>query len=151
MKSYFDEVIDLAAPLIKDSEGCRLHAYPDPATHGEPWTIGWGHTGHVRPTDSITMEQAKQLLENDMSTRLKSVLHHCSHTPTPHQAAAMLSLAFNIGLGAFYHSTLLRKFNSGDANATAEEFEKWVYAGGKVMKGLVNRRKREKELFLNRG
>ena len=147
-REYIEEVIKLAEPEIKRSEGKRLHAYPDPATHGEPYTIGWGHTGGVRPTDTITDAQAEQLLQADMRKRLVAMLHHLEHTPKPHESAAMLSFVFNLGLGAFYHSTLLAKFNAGDIEGAANEFPRWNKAAGHVMKGLTARRERERKLFL---
>ena len=64
------------------------------------------------------------------------------------QFDALVSLAYNIGTGAFKESTLIKKLNAGDIRGAADQFDVWVNAGGKRMQGLVNRRAKEKEVFL---
>jgi lysozyme len=137
-----------AVALVKKWEGCRLEAYPDPATGGDPWTIGWGSTG-----PGITMgvrwsqAQADDRLAIDVDRFMKGVRSVLRKPATDAQLGAMTSLAYNIGVGAFKDSTLLRKFNAGDIAGAAAEFPKWRRANGKVMQGLVNRRADEQKVF----
>jgi lysozyme len=134
--------------LIKHFEDCVLRAYPDPATGGQPWTIGIGHTGaEVRQGDSVTLDEAYALLAQDLvkfETGVNAmVLRRLEQT----QFDALISLSFNIGLGNFKGSTLLRKLNAGEDIAAQIEFLKWNRAAGKVMKGLQRRRKAESLVF----
>ena len=140
--------LPVALELIKRWEGCRLEAYPDPATGGDPWTIGWGSTGEgISPGVVWTQDQADERLERDVSAFMAGVEELLTRKPTPNQLGAMTSLAYNIGLGAFGGSTLLKKFNAGDIAGAAWQFDRWVYAAGKVMQGLVNRRSDERRAF----
>jgi lysozyme len=135
--------------LIKAHEGLRLAAYPDPGTGGEPWTIGYGHTGGVRPGDRITADEAERILRDDLAWAEQAVAERVSPMVdlTQHQFDALVSLVFNIGRGAFERSTLLRKINTADVEGAAREFSRWVHAGGRVLPGLVRRRQAEAELF----
>lgn len=140
--------LSIALELVKRWEGCRLEAYPDPGTGAAPWTIGWGSTGEgIGPGTVWTQEQADERLERDVRAFMAGVQELLTSQPTPHQLGAMTSLAYNIGLGAFGGSTLRRKFNAGDLGGAARQFDRWVYAGGRVMKGLVNRRADERRVF----
>src|SRR5699024_5200716 len=106
---------DLAIGLIQKWEGCELTAYPDPATGGDPWTIGYGATGAgIGPGVQWTLEQAEERLERDLGRFMDGVKERLERYASPEQLAAMTSLAYNIGLAAFGRSTLLRKFNAGD-------------------------------------
>lgn len=139
--------------LIKKWEGLRLTAYPDPATHGEPYTIGYGHTSRagppkVTPGMKISNSDASDILKSDLKKFEDAVSKLLKRTPTQSQFDAMVSLTYNIGEGNFKNSTVLRKFNAGDINGAAEAFMLFVKAGGKVMQGLVNRRSDERALFL---
>lgn len=134
--------------LVASVEGLRLDAYPDPGTGGEPWTIGYGHTGGVKPGDRITIDQAMQFLRNDLATAERCVAGKV-HVPLRQvQFDALCSFVFNVGCGAFTTSTLLRKLNAGDTTGAAAEFGKWINAGGKPLPGLVRRRALERDLFL---
>ncbi|MGM1189172.1 lysozyme, partial [Serratia liquefaciens] len=135
--------------FIKGFEDLRLVAYPDPGTGGKPWTIGWGHTKGVKQGDRITQEQAEQFLSDDLAVFELTVNSAIKRPMTQNQFDAMVSLAFNIGGAAFAGSTLVRKFNTGDAKGAADEFPKWKNSGGKVMPGLVKRRAAEREIFLS--
>ncbi|WP_440493260.1 lysozyme [Serratia sarumanii] len=135
--------------FIKGFEQLRLKAYPDPGTGGEPWTIGWGHTKGVKQGDRITQEQAEQFLSDDLAVFELTVNSAIKRPMTQNQFDAMVSLAFNIGGSAFAGSTLVKKFNAGDAKGAADEFPKWKNSGGKVMPGLVKRRAAEREVFLS--
>ena len=135
--------------LIKQFEGCRLKAYPDPATGGAPWTIGYGHTGNdVRPGRLWTQVQADSALISDLAQCERSISRLVKVNLTQNQFDALVSFVFNVGSGNLQSSTLLRKLNSGDYKGAADEFLKWNKAAGKVMNGLVARRAAERELFL---
>ncbi|WP_434462187.1 lysozyme [Serratia plymuthica] len=140
--------------LIKHFEGYRLKAYPDPATHNVPWTIGYGWTQlvdgiQVHPEMVITEEKAEQLLKKGLK-QYQLIIDKLVTTPlNQHQFDACVSLVYNIGRSAFNTSTLLKKLNSGDIEGAAEEFLRWNKANGKVMQGLVERRAAEKALFLS--
>lgn len=137
-----------AVALIKKWEGCKLEAYPDPGTGGAPWTIGYGATGPgIVKGVRWTQRQADDRLAVDVDRFLKGVRSVLKKPATDAQLGAMTSLAYNIGVGAFRDSTLLRKFNAGDAGGAAAEFPRWNKAGGKVMKGLSNRRADERKIF----
>jgi len=136
--------------LIRKFEGCRLHAYPDPATRGEPWTIGYGHTGKdVAPNSTITVEEANQLLIQDISRVAAAVDLECRVPLSENQFAAVCCLVYNIGIGAFQKSTLLRLLNESRIREAADQFPRWNQAGGKPMLGLTRRRAAEKALFLS--
>ena len=134
--------------LIKEFEGCKLEAYPDPATHGEPITIGVGHTGGVKLGDVITQEQADEYLVNDVAYSAKAVNQMVAVSITQNEFDALCSFAFNLGIGNLRNSTLLRKLNSGDKNNAANQFLVWNMAGGRLMAGLTRRREAERTLFL---
>lgn len=134
--------------LIKEFEGLVLTAYPDPATGGDPWTIGYGHTGpDVKPGLKITGKQADELLHIDL-TRFEMGVQNAVHVQLQqHEFDACVSLAFNIGLGNFNTSTLLKKLNEGDKEGASLQFIRWNKAAGKVMEGLTRRRRAEQLMF----
>lgn len=136
--------------LTEQFEGCRLTAYPDPATGGAPWTIGYGHTGQdVHKGMTITQEQAEALLLQDVKKAAQAVnLKVCREITQP-EFDALVDFTFNCGVGNFSGSTLLKKLNAGDFHGAAAEFEKWDMAAGKHMAGLLKRRHAEAELFLS--
>ncbi|HGO4163044.1 TPA: lysozyme [Serratia marcescens] len=135
--------------FIKGFEKLRLKAYPDPGSGGKPWTIGWGHTKGVMQGDRITQEQAEAFFSEDLAVFELTVNGAIKRPMTQNQFDAMVSLAFNIGGPAFAGSTLVKKFNAGDAHEAADEFPKWRNSAGKVMPGLVKRRAAEREMFLS--
>lgn len=142
------EAKDLAVAIIREFEGLSLVAYPDPASGGDPWTIGFGATGRgIGPGVHWTLDQAEDRLDRDVQRFMTGVASKLHRHSNPNQLAAMTSLAFNIGLGAFGESTLLRKFNAGDIQGAAAEFDRWVFASGKKMRGLVRRRGAERAMF----
>ena len=134
--------------LIEHFEGCELKAYPDPATGGDPWTIGYGHTGpEVHPGMVITQAEADALLRQDAEKVAKQVAPMV-HVPLSQQEFdALVCFVFNVGIGNFAKSTLLKKLNAGDYDGAANELPKWNKAEGKVMAGLTRRREAERELF----
>lgn len=139
--------------LIKRWEGCRLKAYQDSVG---VWTIGYGLTsaaGIVPVTAgmTVTQRQADAYLIEALAKYEAAVTKALTRTPTQPQFDAMVSLCYNIGPGAFAGSTLVRRFNAGDIAGAADAFLMWNKAGGKVLQGLVNRRKDERALFLTAG
>ena len=133
--------------LIQSFEGLRLAAYRCPAG---VWTIGHGHTGpDVHPRQTITAAEAVALLRGDLDRFEAGVAKALGDAPTTdHQFSAMVSLAFNIGLGAFGKSTVLRQHRAGNAKLAAAAFLMWVRAGGRVLPGLLRRRQAERALYL---
>lgn len=135
--------------LVKEFEGCKLAAYPDPATGGDPWTIGWGATGDgIKRGVTWTQKQADDRLEQDFGRFVKGVVDRIGGaSTTSNQLGAMASLAYNVGLGNFEKSTLLKKHKAGDFAGAAAEFAKWNRANGSVMAGLTRRRAAEAALY----
>lgn len=139
-------MIDLT--IIKFYEGLKLKAYKCPA--GVP-TIGFGNTFYedgkpVKMGDVITIEKANQLLENIAYKFLQGM--KLPDGLSDNQQSALLSFAYNVGLGAWGKSTLRKKVmaNPNDASIT-KEFLKWNKASGKALKGLTNRREAEAALY----
>lgn len=133
--------------LIRNFEGLKLKAYPDPATHGDPWTIGYGHTGHgVHPGQVITQDQATDLLLGDLETA-EGFVERVAPKCTDNQFAALVSFAFNCGRRNLQTSTLLRMHNSHNFAVAKLEFAKWCHGNGQVMTGLVKRRAAEAALY----
>lgn len=134
-----------AVDLVKRFEGFRAAAYQD-----QPgvWAIGYGTTRGVRPGMRISREQAEKLLREDIRAFAACLQRNVKAPLSQSQYNALLSFVYNLGCGALARSTLLRKLNAGNYAGAAEEFRRWVYAGGKKSKGLVRRRKAERELFL---
>lgn len=136
--------------LIKEFEGIRLGAYPDPGTGGEPWTIGYGHTGReVRPGLRITLQEADRMLEDDLLKFERGVEALVNVPLEQHEFDALVSFTFNCGLGNLKSSTLLLLLNEGDKEEAALQFLRWNRANQKVMAGLTRRRQAEMALFLN--
>lgn len=133
--------------LVKDFEGLRLKAYPDPGTGGVPWTVGYGHTGvDVHPGLIWTQDQATDALVADLGTA-EIFVAHAAPECTDNQFAALVSFAFNCGRRNLQNSTLLRMHNQRDYAAAKLQFGKWVNAAGHVMPGLVRRRAAEAQLY----
>ena len=135
-----------AYELIKQFEGLRLEAYLCPAGI---WTIGYGHTSGVSPNSFITIQEADEYLHRDVATiemqlnKLNLILRQC-------QWDAIVSFVFNVGIGNFKASTLLAKIRiNPDDNSIMDEFLRWVYANGKVMRGLQKRRLTEMKLYFS--
>lgn len=169
------------ADLIKEFESLELESYPDPASPlgractakrlklrdyrqianwkdlpGDPWTIGWGHTGaDVRQGMVISIDQAEELFRRDVEPVEKAVNSLVTRQPLQHEFDALCSFAFNVGTDidadtiaeGLGDSTLLKKFNAGDYVGCANEFGKWVKAQGQVLPGLVARREKERRMF----
>lgn len=139
------EPSDDAFNLIKKYEGLRLRAYKCPAGK---YTIGYGHTANVKYGDIITVEKAEELLKKDVSFISRELNQVIKIELNQHQFDALVSFTFNVGIGAFTTSTLLKKINSNNLKEVPTQLLRWVYVGKKITKGLVNRRKAEAELFI---
>ena len=135
---------DSGVNLIKNFDGLRLSAYQDSAG---VWTIGYGHTGGVKPGDRITQGQAEALLRKDTGWAQDAVRQQVQVPLTQDQFNALTSFTFNLGAGALRDSTLLSKLNAGDYAGAQAEFGRFVHAGGRVLQGLVRRRAAEAALF----
>ena len=125
---------------IATHEGYRSEAYKD--TVGIP-TVGFGETAGVKMGDKTTPERALvQLLES--TEKHADAIRQCIKVPLyQHEFDAYISLAYNIGTGAFCRSTLVKKLNAKDYAGACEEIRRWNKAGGKVLPGLVKRREAE--------
>lgn len=137
--------------LIKEFEGFSANAYLCPAKIP---TIGYGNTfwedgRKVRIGEQISKSKALELLEfvanKDFADKIFPLI---KVQINQNQFDAMVSLAYNIGVGAFSNSTLLKRVNAKDFIGAGNEFLKWDKSGGKPLLGLTRRRQREKELFL---
>ena len=141
-----------AINLIKQFEGLKLTSYPDT---GGIYTIGFGNTINkdtgqaIKQGDKIDLATAERWLKLDVAEREKKIKALIKVPINENMKAALVSLAYNIGNGAFASSTLLRLLNSGaDKKLVADQFLRWNKVQGKEVKGLTNRRKLEQELFL---
>lgn len=136
-----------AEDLIKQFEGCHLKAYKDAVG---VWTIGWGTTGPgIQEGLSISQHTADMMLKahiQDIALDLTDILG--VQKLNQHQFDALISFIYNIGIGAFKKSTMLKLIKSYKMAEAALEFERWTKAGGRELPGLVKRRKAEKRLFI---
>lgn len=131
-----------------------IEAYPDPATGGEPWTIGWGSTGadpfnggRIRRGTVWTRAQADERFRQHLAQFEAEVARLVTSPTTQGQWDALVSFAYNVGSANLARSTLLRLHNAGSYSAAAAEFARWNKAGGKVMAGLTRRRAAEATLY----
>lgn len=142
--------------VIQYFESLELKAYPDPATGGKPYTIGFGTTVYpsgapVRPGDVCTKEQAEKYLLNDLA-KFEKVVSDAVRVPLNQgQFDALVSFTYNLGPANLRSSTLLKMVNAGDFAGAAGEFKRWNKANGKVMRGLTRRRAAEQCLFEGMG
>jgi lysozyme len=142
--------------LVQQSEGCAkrrgdgsFEAYPDPGSGGDPWTIGWGSTGpDIKRGVVWTQKQCDDRFTAHLGEFAAKVSKLLAGTPTTQpQFDAMVSFAYNVGIGNLQSSTLLRKHKAGDHEGAAAEFAKWNKAAGRVLPGLVKRRAAEAALY----
>lgn len=141
-----------AVTLIESFEGTRLTAYPDPGTGGDPWTIGVGHTGpEVHKGLTWTDAQVRAALDADLLKFDHGVTELIGAAPTSqNEFDALVSFAFNLGLGNLGKSTLLSMHRVGNKAGAAVEFKKWNTANHKPMMGLTRRRQAESDLYRGR-
>ena len=157
------KVSDKALGVIKHHEGTRMRAYRCPA---KLWTIGVGHVLYpeqgrlkleerdafpLRPEDSrqFTPEEVNGILAADLQRFERGVERFCPVPLTQGMFDGLVSFSFNVGLGTLQRSTLRQKLLRGDKEGAADELLKYCMAAGKPLKGLQNRRKDERVLFLS--
>jgi lysozyme len=139
-------------PIIRKFEGLKLKAYLCPAG---VWTIGYGNTFYengskVQEDDKITLDRADKLLFFVVQKFEAEVLKLVKSSINDNQLGALTSFAFNVGAGNLGKSTLLKKVNANPNDVTIrDEFMRWTKAGGKVLNGLVTRRKAEADLYFS--
>jgi lysozyme len=129
--------------LIQSFEGLSLTAYPD----ADGWSIGYGHFG-AKPGGRITREEAEELFDRDL-VKYETVVSLTTPRTTMQQFDAMVSLAYNVGTKGFADSTVARLHNMGDYQGAADAFRMWNKSQGVVHQGLVKRRERERDVYLN--
>lgn len=135
---------DAGFALLKQHEGLRLQAYLCP---GGILTIGYGHTGDVRPLQQITQQEAERLLAKDVQ-RFEAVVEQSVRVPlTDNQFSALVCFAFNVGTQAFASSTLLNLLNRRWYVQVPAQLMRWTHANGVELPGLVARRAAEAELW----
>jgi lysozyme len=143
-----------ALTFIKKAEGgLYLKAYLD---SGKVPTIGYGSTydfdklRKVQMGDIITKEQAERWLQITTSKDADEIKRIVTVPLNNNQLNALISFVYNVGINGFKASTMLRLLNSGaDKNEVAQQFDRWIFDNGIKVKGLINRRKAEKDLFLS--
>lgn len=144
---------DQGAEFIGSFEGFSATLYDDPAGH---CTIGYGHLVHLGNCDGseppefkkgITKKRAAQLLREDARAAAETIEDAVAVEMSQVQFDALVSFCFNVGSGNFRASTLLKKLNAGKARAVPSELNRWVFAGGKKLDGLIRRRRAEGRLF----
>lgn len=138
------KVNDATVALVKKFEGCSLTSYQDAVG---VWTIGYGHTYGVGPHLEISQDEAETFLQQDLAVFARGVNNLCEINLNPNQFGALVSFAYNLGLGALHSSTLMRYVNLSRFDAAKKQFGLWVYADGRRLEGLVRRRAAEAELF----
>jgi GH24 family phage-related lysozyme (muramidase) len=142
-------VNDAGLKLIRAAEGFRGRAYRDAVGI---WTIGYGHTSMAGPPAvheglTITAEAGEKILARDVENFARGVEGALTVTLNDNEFSALVSFAYNVGLGNFRKSSVLKAANAGDREAVARRLQLWVKAGGKTLPGLVKRRAAEAQLF----
>lgn len=149
--------------MVKHHEGVRVRPYRCPALL---WTVGVGHVIDARHIGvkleerknlpipdgwdrSLSMDEVNQILSQDMARFETGVLRLCPNGLTPGRFGALVSFAFNVGLGNLQRSSIRMKHNRGEYEEAAEAFMMWTKAAGKELSGLVKRRKDERNLYLS--
>lgn len=137
---------DRGVQLIQSFEGFRSKAYRDVVG---VWTIGYGFTKGVKEGDTITKGQADDKMRRAVLPEFENeVFVACKVRPNQNQFDAMVSFAYNVGVGGFRRSSVLKAHNRGDHQSAGRAFHLWNKAGGKVYPGLVRRRAAEAALYL---
>lgn len=129
---------------LKYLEGCKLTSYLCPAG---VWTRGYGHTKKAKPGQTITQEQAVTDLFEDILPIERALTDIFGDELHQHEFDAVVLFVFNIGLRKFRESTMFKLLLDGKNARAADEFPRWINAGGKPLKGLVIRRDIERRMF----
>ncbi len=138
---------DKGIEFIKAREGFRAEAYLCPSG---VLTIGYGHTAGVRERQTCTEKQAEAWLREDLSEAERAVTECVGEGLAQCRFDALVSFTFNVGAAALWRSTLLRKVKADpDDPSIRDEFGRWVYGGGRVLPGLVARRRAEADLYFS--
>ena len=152
-----------AIEVIRHHEGVKLKPYKCPA---RLYTVGVGHVMYPeqgklpidqrdsfqpKPEDMrvYTNEEVDGILRNDLDRFERGVERYCPVPLSQGQFDALVSFSFNVGLGTLQRSTLRQKVLRGDKEGAADEFLKYCLAGGKILRGLQNRRNDERAMFLS--
>lgn len=138
----------LAIAVVGQWEGLRLYAYKDVIG---VWTACYGETKGIKPGMRFTQEQCDVMFLGSLTEHeagMRQCLTNPDAIPEP-TYVALVSFTYNVGVGAFCSSTLRRLANAGDLRGACEQLSRWTRAGGKVVRGLVNRRQAERELCLS--
>lgn len=130
--------------IIKESEGLRLEAYN---LNGQ-WLIGYGHSATAKAGMKITDAEATALLRSDVLASENGVKKRLTVSVNENEFSAMVSLAYNLGVGGFGRSSVLERINAGDRKGAADAFLRHNKGGGKVIEHLTHRREKERALFL---
>ena len=149
-----DEFDAVAVPLIAKWEGLETTAYLDTIASPPIWTVCYGETKGVKQGDTYTPKQCREMLAREVREYREGL--HRYFTPvtqaerlTPERDAAYTSLAYNAGVRAIGRSTATRRLNAGDIAGGCKAIGWWNKAGGRVVRGLVNRRSDEVRLCLS--
>lgn len=130
---------------IKEFEGLRLSAY---RCKSGVLTIGYGHTTGVKVGQRCRKSDAEKFLQSDISSVERQISAVVTSDLTQNKFDALVSFVFNIGIGKFSTSTLLKKLNANpDDKTIPDEFRRWVHSDGEVVDGLVKRREWEAKLY----
>ena len=145
-----------AAQIISDFEtdgNPNLTAVPDAKGH---YQVGFGsiynydENRYVQPGDTITLDKAIAWRDREIQDDLVAINAAVTVPLNNNQLTALVSFVYNVGIPAFQNSTLLQLLNSGsDKQTVADQFDRWIYSDGAVSQGLINRRAKEKALFLS--
>lgn len=135
----------LSAPLVMVWEGKKNEAYLDPV--GIP-TACYGYTHGVQLGQLYTDAECENLLHSELAVAERAVDRLITHPIAPETKASLISFTYNVGEGNLRRSTLRRKMNAGDVVGACYELPKWIYAKGRKLQGLVNRRKEEMHMCL---
>lgn len=137
----------IALTIVAPWEGLRLNAYPDIVG---VWTVCYGETQGVKKGDQYTVAQCEGMLAKRIG-EFERELDKCmkpARPLSPKTKAAFISWTYNVGWGAACKSTLVRLVNAGQVARACDELLKWNRAGGRVVKGLTNRREAERRICL---
>lgn len=139
----------IATHLLQGEEGLEGRIYRPYRDVAGIWTVCDGHTGSgIVPGKIYTDQQCDSLLRDDLKPVEQAVDGLVKVPLNEYQRAALYSFTFNVGITAFRQSTLLRELNAGHYQNACDQMRRWVYAGGKKWRGLINRRETERSVCL---